>query len=217
MHGDYLDSFRSNCDDVFYSLNSWDLPKGISHLFLHRHILCTIMSHGLGVYPDMSQAVVSTGVYFCETVKWAASFGEFTVPDVCTYVINRFLGAHQCCRGSGGPCNAQLTLQGLVSLWGSEPAQFVLRSNRFEPGARRLACWWWSSLFLPCATYQLACWMSWKGIITSSADTPRIKHNWKTQSIIDAVSCSIIQTWRHVFCIGLKFLYCRIKKNNNNL
>lgn len=30
----------------------------------------------------------------------------------CTYLINRFLEAPQCCRGSGGQCSAQLPLQG---------------------------------------------------------------------------------------------------------
>lgn len=172
-------SFRSNYDDSFYSLNSWDLSEGVSHLFLHCHLLCTIMSHGPGIYPDMSQAVVSTGVYswafFCffPKVNWC-SFGEFTPPDVCTYWTNRFLEAHQCCRGSGGPCSVQLRLQGQESLWGSGPAQFVLRSNRSELGARQLVCWWWCSLFLPCATCQSACSMSWKGNLSSSAAS-RIK------------------------------------------
>lgn len=45
-----------------HSFNSWGLPKGVSHLFLHCHILCTIMSHGACVYSDMPQAVVSTGM-----------------------------------------------------------------------------------------------------------------------------------------------------------
>lgn len=46
----------------FLSFNSWDLPKGLSHLFLYCHILCTIVSHGSSLYPNMSQAVVSTGM-----------------------------------------------------------------------------------------------------------------------------------------------------------
>lgn len=75
----------------------------------------------------------------------------------------RFLEAHQCCRGSGGPCSARLRLRGRGRPWGSGPARFVLRSNRSEPDARRLACWWWCSLCSPCATCPSACSMSWKG------------------------------------------------------
>lgn len=45
------------------SFDSWDLPEGVSHLFLHCHVHCTLMPHGSGVHPDMSQAVVSTGRY----------------------------------------------------------------------------------------------------------------------------------------------------------
>lgn len=85
------------------------------------------------------------------------------MPDECTYFIDRFLEAHQCCRGSGGPSSAQLILQGTESLLGWGPAQFVLRSNRSELDARQLACWWWCSLFSLCATCQSACSMSWKG------------------------------------------------------
>lgn len=98
------------------------------------------------------------------------SFGEFTLPDVCTYLINRFLEVHQCCRGSGGPYSAQLRLwESWENLFGSGLPRFVLRSNRSEPGARQLVCWWWFSLFSPSATYQSACSMSWKGNHSSAA------------------------------------------------
>ncbi len=94
-------------------------------------------------------------------VNWC-SFGGFGWL-ICARLLNRFLEARQCCRGSGGPCSAQLRLRGQESPWGSGPALFVLRSNRSEPDARQLGCWWWSSLFLPCATCQSACSMSWRG------------------------------------------------------
>lgn len=90
-------------------------------------------------------------------------FWRVSARDICTYSINRFLETHQSCRGSGGPCSAQLRIRGWGRPWGWGPAQSVLRSNRCELGARRLACWWWSSLFSPCATCRSACSMSWKG------------------------------------------------------
>lgn len=101
-------------------------------------------------------------VFFLISGNWYF-FGKYTVPDECTYFINRFLEAHQCCRESGGPSSAQLRLLGTESLWGWGPAQFVLRSNRSELDARQLACWWWCSLFSHYATCQSACSMSWKG------------------------------------------------------
>lgn len=148
------------------------------------------MSHGPGVYPDMSQAVVSTGVYSSalkllhqllqRSCLNESSFDKLTMSDTCTYFINRFLETHQCCRGSGGPCSAQLQLRGQESPWGSGPVRCVLRSNRCEPGARQLACWWWSSLFSPCVTCRSACSMSWKGKITSNGS--RIKSHSNTDA-----------------------------------
>lgn len=86
-------SFRSNYDDSFYSLNSWDLSEGVSHLFLHCHLLCTIMSHGPGIYPDMSQAVVSTGVYswafFCFFSKSKLMFLWRVYTTWCMHILNQ--------------------------------------------------------------------------------------------------------------------------------
>lgn len=96
------------------------------------------------------------------------------------YLINRFLEARQCFRGSGGQCSAQPPLQGQESQWESGPAQFVLRSNRSEPAARQLVCWWWFSLFLPCATCQSAYSMSWKGNLSCPAAS-RIKNPLNTE------------------------------------
>lgn len=112
----------------------------------------------------MSQAVVSTGAYFRCYVGFSKQ-SLSAASDECTYITVRFPGARRCCRGSGGPSSARLTLQGKESPGGWGPARCVLRSSRSELGARRLACWWWCSLFSPCATCQSAFSMSWKGDI----------------------------------------------------
>lgn len=54
-------NFYAKSDNSFSSSHSWDLPKGVSHLLLHCHLLCSIVPHGPGLYSDMSQAVVSAG------------------------------------------------------------------------------------------------------------------------------------------------------------
>lgn len=100
--------------------------------------------------------------------KKCCSSIQFQLSDICAYFTTRYLEAHRCCRGSGGPSSARLRLQGWRSLWGSGRAQFVLRSNRSELGARLPVCWWWFSLSLPCATCRSACSMSWKGKLSAA-------------------------------------------------
>lgn len=51
------------------SFNSCDLPKGVPHLFLYCHLLCSVMSHGPSLHSDMSQAVVSAGAYSSDLTK----------------------------------------------------------------------------------------------------------------------------------------------------
>lgn len=83
----------------------------------------------------------------------------------CTHIsfLNRYLGTHRWCRGSGGPCSVPFQVQPKQSPRGLEPARYVPRSNRSEPGARRLACWWWCCLCLRSAISPSASSTSWKG------------------------------------------------------
>lgn len=106
---------------------------------------------------------------------WCSS-GKLAPSDGCTYFINRFREAHQYCRGGG---SAPLQLQRWEGPRGLEAARFVLRSNRSEPGVRPLACWWWCSLFLPCATCRSACSMSWKGNFSGSAVQQKPLGHWE--------------------------------------
>lgn len=76
---------------------------------------------------------------------------------------NRYLGTHQWRRGSGGPCSARFRVQPWQSPRRLEPARFAPRSNRSEPGARRLACWWWCCLCLHSVICPSAPSISWKG------------------------------------------------------
>lgn len=76
---------------------------------------------------------------------------------------NRYLATHQWCRGSGGPCSARFPAHPRRSPPGLEPVRFAPRSNRSEPGARQLACWWWCSLCLHSAICPSAPSISWKG------------------------------------------------------
>lgn len=100
--------------------------------------------------------------------KKRCSSVQFQLSNICTYFMTRYLEAHRCCRGSGGPSSARLRLQGWRSPWGSGRAQFAPRSNRSELGARLPVCWWWFSLSLPSATCQSACSMSWKGKLSAA-------------------------------------------------
>lgn len=92
----------------------------------------------------------------------------YSLKDV--YILTyRYLETHQWCKGSGGPCSAQLQVHLRENLSGLEPAQFALRSNRSEPGGRRHACWWWCSLCLHCVIFPSASSISWKGNHSSSS------------------------------------------------
>lgn len=107
---------------------------------------------------------------------------------------NRYLETHQWCRGSGGPCSARLGVQPWQSPRGLEPVRFAPRSNRSEPGARRLACWWWCSLCLHSVICPSAPSISWKG------NHPSCSRNHKvTQK-------STMLCYKHVFFLILSDL-----------
>lgn len=150
------------------------------------------LSHTLHLYVSWSWRI-SRYVTSCGVNRWVfqrfifytsvLTKIKFSTTDVSIHYFNRFLGAHQWCKGNGGPSSAQPQLQ--ESLWGSEPARFVLRSNRSEPDGRRPACWSWCSLFLPCATCPSACSTSWKGKYSFAAS--KIKSYSNEDAVIDMV------------------------------
>lgn len=205
FHGNFPGNFYAKSDDSFSSFHSWDLPKGVSHLLLHCHLLCSIVPYGPGLFSDMSQAVVSAGLW-C----WLFFFfliGSFSTPAKMVLQLqllieahtfpNRYLETHQWCRGSGGPCSARFRVQPCQSPWGLEPVRFVPRSNRSKPGARRLACWWWCSLCLHSVICPSAPSISWKGNHSSCYRDHKVTEKW-TILCYKHLFFLILSSWLHV-------------------